>query len=142
MIKGALVIIFRIKGEKSEFLIIENKETGNITFVGGACENDESTKQAAEREMKEELGLNSDQYDLVEIEFKYEFVFDDKKKERVGQEAEYQVYLNDLTDFFGEIIKTDDVKSFEWVSEEEVMKKLTFEEHKSIFTKAIVGQLA
>lgn len=138
MIKGALIIFYRILGDEAKFLIVENRETGNITFVGGACENNESELEAAQRETKEEIGLIPEQYNLVETEFRHDFVFNEKKKDRAGQQGSYQLYLADLTDFFGEVkAQKNEVKKTEWLTHSQILDKLTFPEHIELFKKAI-----
>ena len=138
MIKGAIIIFYKILGEEAKFLIVENKQTGNWTFVGGACENDETEMQTAQREIKEEIGLIPEQYNLVETDLHHDFVFNERKKDRAGEQGSYQVFLADLTDYFGEVKAEKKVISkVEWLIEEQIQKKLTFPEHKEIFQKVI-----
>ncbi len=69
MQKAAFLIAYTtdLKGN-TEILLIERSERekeygfGSLGLAGGECENDETTKKAALREFKEELGVNLNEF--------------------------------------------------------------------------------
>lgn len=134
---GALTIFYRHRNGKREYLIVQNTSTGNISFVGGAQESGESLEDAARREIKEELGLRPDQYTLALTDVVNEFVFGNNKPERAGQKGYYHVFLAD-GGAIGDIPYTDALKDIAWKSEEDVLKSISFEDLKDVFSKAIL----
>lgn len=136
--KWAITIFYKEINKKILYLIAENTETGNISFVSGAQENeDNSLKETAIRENIEELKLDPNQYNLQEVGVKHEFVFWKKKKGRVGCKWEYQVFISNLTGTDFEISHTKELKSIKWLSEEDIIKTLTFSDVIEVFKKTI-----
>lgn len=133
---GSLVIFYRHRGDKREYLVVHNTSTGNISFVGGAQEKEESSEDTARREIEEELGLRPDQYVLTSTDVVNEFVFGSKKVDRVGQKGYYHVFLAD-GGTIGDIPYTNELKGIAWKSEESVLESLSFEDLKDVFHKAI-----
>ncbi|MDH4330002.1 MAG: NUDIX domain-containing protein [Candidatus Moranbacteria bacterium] len=138
LFEGAITIFYRDNGGENEFLVVENSSSGNITFVGGAKEGfDESLVEVARRENEEELGIDPDEYELVETDVFHKFVFSPHKKNRVGNEGRYQVFVSDLSDADFEITPTDELKNVWWMSEEEVFDNLTFDDLKDVFERVL-----
>lgn len=136
--QGAITVFYKIKNDEILFLIAKNTKTGNISFVSGAKEDfEQNLMQTAQRENLEELGLNSDQYKLQEIDVKHEFIFGENKKERAGHKGSYQVFISDLTEYSSEISHTKELSEIEWLTETEVLNQLTFSDVKEVFTKTI-----
>ncbi len=133
--KGAVVVFYQIKTGQPLFLVVQNTKTSNITFVAGAKEDyDDSLLVTAEREIKEELDFAKDQYQLISTEIKYEFIFGLQKKERAVATGYYQVFLGK---FYNqpEIFYTPELKSVNWLSADQVLENLTFQDLKDIFVK-------
>lgn len=136
--EGAITIFYRDNAGELEFLVVENSQSGNIAFVGGAKEEfDESLADTARRENEEELGIDVESYDLDETDIFHEFVFSPHKKDRVGSEGRYQVFLADLSDANFEITPTDELKNVWWMSEDEVFENLTFDDLKEVFERVL-----
>ncbi len=134
--KGALIIFYQKVDGKTLFLVVENAKTGNVSFVGGAQEGDESMENCAKREIKEELNLDANQYGLKVTDLKHEFVFNKKKVERVGCRGSYQIFLAEFLER-GKIEYTNELKKIEWMGKEKVLNSLTFPELKELFEQVI-----
>ena len=133
---GAITMFYKKTNKGLLFLVAENTETGNISFVSGAQEDEDQTLEiSAQRENIEELGLQPDQYELKQIDVKHEFVFGPKKKERAGHEGSYQVFVSDLTNADFKVSHTNELKSVKWMTKEEVLHSLTFPDVKEVFQK-------
>lgn len=133
---GVIGIVFqRINPVK--YALIHNKKTGNITFPAGGREDDDSTiEDTLKRELKEELGLENNQYKIIKTNIVHEFVYNSNKKERTGKVARQPVYLieTEVKNFNPE---DSDAEILGWFIEEEVIDKLTFSDSKELFKKAI-----
>ena len=133
---GGIAILYVRENEGTKFLVVENAETKNISFVSGAKEDsDNSELDAMHRELKEELGTDKN-INLEQTSVKHEFVFGPKKKERAGHKGSYSVFLADVTEIKTSISHTKELKNIEWLSKEEVLTRLTFEDLKEVFLKA------
>ena len=133
---GVIGIVFQ-RGNPHKYLLIHNRKTGNITFPAGAREENETNSiQTLVREVKEETGLSPKHYRITKTPLVHEFVYGEKKKERTGQLARQSVYLVETS-------KTNlkpedpDAEIYGWYDENEIIKKLTFEDSKVVFLKAI-----
>lgn len=135
-INGVIGIVFQ-KGNPDKFALIHNKKSGNITFPAGGREENEDIGDALKREIKEETGLNSEDYKIIKTPVIHEFVYNSRKKERVGQKARQQVYLLET---LKKDLKPEDpnIKIYGWYIAEEVLEKLNFKDSKELFKKAIV----
>lgn len=133
---GGIAVIHRNKDGRLEFLVVENAKTKNITFVSGAKEDsDESETDAINREIQEELGLLAGEIKFRPTGIRHEFIFGPSKKDRTGQRGSYEVFLADATNMNKPINHTTELKDAKWMSEEEVMNKLSFPDLKEVFLK-------
>jgi len=110
--KGAIVIV---KDSKNRFYLHQRKHTKEIyplkwaVGAGGGVKVNESFEQAAKRELKEELNIESDIKFLFDFEYKSEI--DDYKA---------KIYI---TDYDGEIrLNMDECEQGKWVSLDELKK--------------------
>ncbi len=134
---GGLVILYRKNNDYLEFLVVENSKTKNITFVGGAKEdNDNSVIDGINREIYEELGLQPTLIKLRLTKTRHEFIFGGKKEERVGHRGSYQVFLADVTIISNSITHTKELRSIKWLKKNEVLDSLSFPDLKDVFLKA------
>ena len=133
---GVVGILFTME-KPLLFALVHNQNTGNITFPGGARENNEdSSKKTLARELLEETGLREDNYKASKIPFIHEFTYGPRKKGRTGIKAVQHVYLVETNK--KEIIPLHkDAKFHGWHTKEEVLKLLTFDDSKDIFKKAL-----
>lgn len=139
--RGAITIFYKNSEEGRKYLVVENAETGNITFVsGGEEDGDEGDLLAtALREIREELQFADDTYipTLKETEAHHKFVFNEKKKERAGKRGLNTVFLSDLSDMEDSVGHSKDLKGIGWKTEQEVLDSLSFDDLKPVFKKAI-----
>jgi 8-oxo-dGTP pyrophosphatase MutT (NUDIX family) len=133
---GSIIIFYKKDLEDVKYLIVENTKTGNITFVAGAQENDESLLETAIREVKEELNLDSNQYTLNPTDIYHNFIFEENKKERAGAKGSYRVFLADASNI-KEIIPTKELKIVWWKNKEGVLNSLSFSDLKDVFQQAL-----
>ena len=123
------VVLFRKENEKTLFLLL-HYPSGHWDFVKGKMEKDESQHQTAIRETKEETGIEDIEFlDNFEEWIEYNFQFE-------GELVHKKVVF-----FLGET-KTKDVVishehlSFTWMEYLDAMEKLTFDNAKTVLTKA------
>lgn len=127
--KSAGIIVFR-KEDKKRFYLLLEKENGQWDFPKGNIEKGEKIIKAAERETKEEAGID----DL-------KFVEGFKETIKIFYKWEGELRLKFITFFLAET-KTKDVKiSFEhkgycWLPHKEAVEKLTFKNSKELIKKA------
>ncbi|MBP6945320.1 NUDIX hydrolase [Patescibacteria group bacterium] len=137
--KGALIIFYRLEQDNEpRFLVVKNTKTDNITFVGGAKDDTDSTVEvAAQRETQEELGIKPEEYYLIPTQQKHAFIFGPQKPERAGCRGSYNVYLADGSSFEKNLKHSSDLKSATWMTRAEVEQALTFPDLKEVFLKTI-----
>jgi 8-oxo-dGTP pyrophosphatase MutT (NUDIX family) len=126
---SAGVILFRRENSKILFLLL-NYPSGHWDFVKGKMELGETTHQTAVRETQEETGIT-------------DIVFLDNFEEWIKYNFQYHGELvNKKVVFFLAETKTEQVLisyehlDYTWVNYEIAMEKTTFENAKSILTKA------
>lgn len=134
---GAIILFYKKTADELLFLVIKNAKTGNITFIGGAKEEDDrSLEQCAQREIEEELGLKPNEYELNPTGAKHEFVFGPNKPERAGHKGSYVIFSADAS-ALGEIRSTDELMEVRWLSEKEASESLSFTDLKKAFQDAV-----
>lgn len=132
------VIVKKDDAGKISFLIIKRfdieKQLDHYRLVKGGVEKDETSKQTVIREVREEVGIK----EISEVEFLcgYEFIGGNVKHE-------VDVFIVLVSDEDSETIVDStheggfQIKSAEWVSAEEALSKLTFEEEKRLIVQAV-----
>ncbi len=137
--EGAITLFYMDTDRGRQYLVVENAKTGNLTFVSGAKEDEDSSlKDVALRENREELGIGSTNYELIPTDVRHEFIFGEKKKERAGHRGSYHVFVADMTNAdVTNIAHTDELKSVKWMTEKEVLDILTFPDLKEVFIETI-----
>ena len=126
---SAGIVLFRKEGKKKLFLLL-HYPSGHWDFVKGKMERDESYIETAIRETKEETGISDvSLFDSFEEWIEYNFQY---RGELVHKKVVF---------FLGET-KTKEVKiseehlSYDWKEYNEAMEKTTFDNAKTILTKA------
>ena len=126
---SAGIVLFRKEGTKKMFLLL-HYPSGHWDFVKGKMEKGEKTRETAIRETREETGITDVEFlDNFEEWIQYNFQY---KGELVDKKVVF---------FLGET-KTEEVKiseehlSYAWKEYNEAMEKTTFDNAKTILTKA------
>ncbi len=126
---SAGVVLFRRENSKILFLLL-NYPSGHWDFVKGKMEEGETMHQTAIRETREETGIT-------------DIIFLDDFEEWIKYNFQYHGELvNKKVVFFLAETKTEQVLisyehlDYTWVNYETAMEKTTFENAKSILTKA------
>ena len=126
---SAGIVLFRKEGSKKLFLLL-HYPSGHWDFVKGKMEKGESTHQTAIRETKEETGIMDIKFienfeEWIEYNFKHQ-----------GELVQKKVV------FFLAETKTKEVKishehsGYTWMEYNEAMEKTTFDNAKTVLTKA------
>lgn len=119
-------IIFKYDEEKLLFLVIK-QTLGHFSFPKGHVEESESEKDTALREVKEETGFD--------ISFVGDF------REVITYSPKPGV-LKDVVFFLGNVIdgvmtpQKDEVSLIEWLSYEDALKVVTYDDDKNVLKKA------
>ena len=137
IVHWVIIIFHKKEWDRDKYLVVQNKETENISFVSWAKETrDKNLSDTCQREVKEELAIDPEKYILIPTSVIQEFVFWPKKKERAGKKAIYHVFLADWSTFWS-ITTTRELTSAVWMTKKEVLNTLTFDDVKDVFEKAI-----
>lgn len=124
--KSCGCIIFKYDDEKLLFLVIK-QTLGHFSFPKGHVEESESEKDTALREVKEETGFD--------ISFAGDF------REVITYSPKPGV-LKDVVFFLGNVIdgvmtpQEDEVSLIEWLSYEDALKVVTYDDDKNVLKKA------
>lgn len=126
---SAGIVLFRKENDINQFLLL-NYPSGHWDFIKGKMESGETTHQTAIRETKEETGIS-------------DIVFLDNFEEWIKYDFQYQGELvHKKVVFFLAETKTSDVKishehlNFTWADYNTAMEKTTFDNAKTVLTKA------
>jgi len=114
IIRGAIIIFYKNINRQRFYLAVYNPKTGNTSFVGGAEEDIDNGDlyKTAKREVKEEIGINPDEYILKPTTLINEFFFGEHKIDRLGCNGKYNVFYADISDI-NEIIHQEEQKSIQ-----------------------------
>ena len=127
----AVGVIF-IQNSKGEFLIQKTSEQkgGEYTSTGGHIDSGETPLQSIKREVKEELGLNVDNDDIIELGY---LLYD--------RPIRFMFYLQKDVDVKSLVMQTEEVAYAEFMSKEEIKKLIQqgqmLESHAKIFNKVL-----
>ena len=136
IVHWAIIIFYKKEWDSEKYLVVQNKETENISFVSWAKETrDDELSDTGQREIKEELAIDPEKYTLIPTSVTQEFVFWPKKKERAWKKAIYHVFLADWSKLWS-ITTTRELTSAVWMTKKEVLNTLTFDDVKDVFEKA------
>jgi bis(5'-nucleosidyl)-tetraphosphatase len=125
---SAGIIVFRMKDEQAEFLLLHYPHD-HWDLPKGKIEKGESKESAALRELKEETGLTAQ---LIEgFEKKFDYVF---KQE--GEFIKKTVYFFIGNVSSGEVTLSEEHIGFAWLSYDQALERLTFENAKEVLKEA------
>ena len=127
--QSAGIVFFRKIEDRIEFLLL-HYPSGHWDLVKGHIENNETAKEAAKRESKEETGITDVKFiDGFEEEIEYYFKYD-------NQDIHKKVifFLSEAKQ--DRITLSDEHLDFIWLNFENATKKITFDTAKQIVKKA------
>lgn len=130
---GAIVLAY--KTDPIRILLVENKQTGNITPISGAVENSEIQIEAATREVTEETGWIISPKQLEETSLIHEFIYGAKKVEREGDKGSNKVFLLNA-DSLSEPQETNDISSPRWLEYPDAISSTSFPDLQEIIKQA------
>ena len=85
IVHWVIIIFHKKEWDRDKYLVVQNKETENISFVSWAKETrDKNLSDTCQREVKEELAIDPEKYILIPTSVIQEFVFWPKKKEQIA----------------------------------------------------------
>ncbi len=139
--KSVGAVVFRVVDGKTEFLLIKYRN-GHWEFPRGKVEDGETEQDTMRREIEEETGIS--QLRVIKefresIRFSYkahgqERIDRTKNKNCIYIHKKAVFYLVEATD--EDITISHEHQEFQWLMFDEGYKRLTFENAKSILTKA------
>jgi 8-oxo-dGTP pyrophosphatase MutT (NUDIX family) len=126
---SAGIVLFRKENEKNMFLLL-HYPSGHWDFVKGKMEKGESTHETATRETQEETGITDIKYlenfeEWIEYNFQYQGELVQKKVVFFLAETKTE-----------EIIISHEHSGFIWTDYNSAMEKTTFDNAKTVLTKA------
>jgi bis(5'-nucleosidyl)-tetraphosphatase len=126
---SAGIVLFRKENEKNMFLLL-HYPSGHWDFVKGKMEKGESTHETATRETEEETGITDIKYlenfeEWIEYNFQYQGELVQKKVVFFLAETKTE-----------EIIISHEHSGFIWTDYNSAMEKTTFDNAKTVLTKA------
>ena len=127
--KSAGIVLFRNDSDKNEFLLL-NYPQGHWDFVKGKIEKNETLHEAALRETREETGIsNIEFFDGFEESVEYDFRF---KKEDIHKKVIFFLAKTNEKN----IKLSHEHNDYIWLEYDDALKKTTFENAKSVLSKA------
>lgn len=125
---SAGIIVFRINQGKREYLLL-HYIGGHWDLAKGKIEGNESKQEAAARELLEETSLTAKIIDGFEHSLSYHF-----RHQGMLIEKTVHFFVGELTS--GRVRLSDEHIGFAWLSYEDSLKKLTFENAREMIKKA------
>ena len=127
--KSAGIVLFRNNSSKNEFLLL-NYPQGHWDFVKGKVEQNETSHETALRETREETGITHIEFiDGFEESVEYDFRF---KKENIHKKVIF--FLAKTSE--KNIKLSHEHNDYIWLEYDDALKKTTFENAKSVLSKA------
>lgn len=126
-----------IKNEKGEILLVQKSiyQDTDWAFAGGGIDENETAEAALEREINEELGIQS--FKLItkskvinKYDFRYEDVKPDKPNKYRGQIK--TVFLVEISSESPITLQEDEIRRYIWVTPQKALEMFTFPNQKEL----------
>ncbi len=124
---SAGIFVYRMRDNVREYLILHYPH-GHWDLPKGKLEQGETKEQAALRELHEETGIGATLCDDFQQDLTYFFKHD-------GQLIKKTVYYFIGQAKQGDIVLSDEHIGFEWLSYQDALERLTFDNSKEILQK-------
>ncbi|EKE10967.1 MAG: hypothetical protein ACD_15C00165G0004 [uncultured bacterium] len=134
IIKNVRALVYRAEGGKKFFLL--TKEPGGFFTVPGGCKDmdDENLMATLKREMKEELGLEDHDYEIMETGIKkiYKNLYSNPASDRFNKDTEISLFVIKINN--NESIKAGcEIDKAEWFEGEAAYNMLNSHHMKEMF---------
>ncbi len=128
-------LFYKIESGVVKFLLAQENDD-NWGLPGGAKEiEDIDLLKTIQRELKEELGLEANDYVLEETKVKREFEYNHFQSSRFGKHGIVCFFLVKLKES-STLKVSSELKNVDWFTREEALEKLTFDHIKNGFQEA------
>ena len=127
------VIPYRVTDGRREFLLIQH-HAGHWAFPKGHPEGDESPFETAQRELREETGLDGAQAQPAPA-FEESYVFAKPSGKQVHKRVTY--YLCEVDAQAAVQMQPEEIADHAWGDEAATRQRLTFDEGRSLFDQVL-----
>ncbi len=126
--KSCGAVIYRIRDDQIEFLLIKQKNGKHYGFPKGHQEYLESDVETAIREVREEVGLHIDINDQIHESTHFH------PREGVNKEV---IYFLGTTKTESIQIQTEEIEDASWLNAGDILRMLTFDNDRKMFLSLI-----
>jgi ADP-ribose pyrophosphatase YjhB (NUDIX family) len=126
--KSCGAIVFYLKGEKEQILLIKHANSGHWSFPKGHVEAGETEVETAMREIKEETCVNA----LIDTRFREVVTYSPKKD--VLKDV---VYFFATTNDYETSNQEEEVSDIRWMDMDKVLGSVSYKNDKELVKKAI-----
>jgi 8-oxo-dGTP pyrophosphatase MutT (NUDIX family) len=134
---GAIAVIYRDKGKAREYLVVVQLK-GKVSLAGGGKEVfDKDHTDTIKRELKEELNLVPNQYNLQETNVLHYFTYGLNNADRAGLDSVEKIFLAKVDDNLVIEPNISEIPKCHWLAEDEAIERISHQGLKKDFKKAI-----
>ena len=126
--KSCGAIVFYLKEDKEQILLIKHSNSGHWSFPKGHVEAGETEVETAVREIMEETGVNAD------IDTRFRTVVTYSPKKDVIKDV---VYFFATTDNYDTRNQEEEVSDIRWMDMDKVLGSVSYKNDKELVKKAI-----
>jgi 8-oxo-dGTP pyrophosphatase MutT (NUDIX family) len=128
---AGVILVLRKDGAEDKFLLIKQL-SNNWSFPKGHIEDGEDTKSAAIRELQEETGITNFEFaDLPTLIEEYDFNHSGEVRHKINEYFIAYTLQEDVK------IQEEEILDYKWVTKEDALMTLTFDEQKEIMIKVV-----
>ena len=126
--KSCGAIVFYLKKEKEQILLIKHANSGHWSFPKGHVEANETEVETAVREIKEETGVDA----IIDTRFREVVTYSPKKD--VIKDV---VYFFGISESYETCNQEEEVSDIKWMDMDKVLKSVSYKNDKELVKKAI-----
>ena len=126
--KSCGAIVFYLKGDTEQILLIKHANSGHWSFPKGHVEAGETEVETAVREIKEETGVNA----VIDTRFREVVTYSPKKD--VLKDV---VYFFATTEDYETSNQEEEVSEIKWMDMDKVLGSVSYKNDKELVKKAI-----
>ncbi len=126
-----IIVVYKQNSTETKYLIIQSKDTNDWSFPKGHAEKNETSVEAALRELKEETEIS--QISLIpNVSFSEKYRY---KANGIWNQKQATFFVG-ITDNLNVKIQQEEVINYIWSNYDDAVKILTFENQRKILSKA------